>query len=176
VVRYTPIREITDKEKNKLYSLLDTNPDIKYRIKIIPLANDGYTVPEIREMTNTYDKTIRKWIHKFNDNGIDGLFTKIDYSPMVKIDNDARKEIVKIASTNPRNLGLKFSTWSLRSLVGYLSKEDKNTVVKQQQGGISHTRIKEILNESKIEWRNSKMILRKSRDPEYELKKRGLRN
>lgn len=30
-----------------------------------------------REMTNTYDKTIRKWIHKFNDNGIEGLFTKI---------------------------------------------------------------------------------------------------
>ena len=175
MVRYTPIREITDKEKNKLYSLLDTNPDIKYRIKIVLLANEGYTVPEIREMTNTYDKTIRKWIHKFNDNGIDGLFTKIDYSPMVKIDNDARKEIVKIASTNPRNLGLKFSTWSLRSLAGYLSKEDKNMVVKQQ-GGISHTRIKEILNESKIEWRNSKMILGKSRDPEYELKKRGLRN
>ena len=115
VVRYTPIREITDKEKNKLYTLLDTNPEIRYRIKIILLANDGYTVPELREMTNTYDKTIRKWIHKFNDNGIEGLFTKIDYSPMVKIDNDTRKEIVKIASTNPRDLGLKFSTWSLRS-------------------------------------------------------------
>ena len=98
MVRYTPIREIKDKDKNKLYTLLDTNPEIKYRIKIILLANDGYTVPEIREMTNTYDKTIRKWIHKFNDNGIEGLFTKIDYSPIVKIDNDTRKEIVKIAS------------------------------------------------------------------------------
>lgn len=103
MVRYTPIREIKEKDKNKLYTLLDTNPEIKYRIKIILLANDGYTVPEIREMTNTYDKTIRKWIHKFNDNGIEGLFTKIDYSPIVKIDNDTRKEIVKIASTNPRS-------------------------------------------------------------------------
>jgi transposase len=173
VVRYTPIRDITDKEKNKLYSLLDTNPEIKYRIKIILLANDGYTVPEIREMTNIYDKTIRKWIHKFNEMKIDGLFTKIDYShTTVKIDNDTRKEIVKIASTNPRDLGLKFSTWSLRSLAGYLTKEDKKIV----KHGISHTRIKEILNESKIEWRNSKMVLGKSRDPEYELKKRGLKN
>ena len=161
MVRYTPIREIKDKDKNKLYTLLDTNPEIKYRIKIILLANDGYTVPEIREMTNTYDKTIRKWIHKFNDNGIEGLFTKIDYSPMVKIDNEA--------STNPRDLGLKFSTWSLRSLAGYHTRDKK--IVKQ---GISHTKIKEILNESKIEWRNSKTVLGKSRDPEYELKKRGL--
>ena len=111
--RYTLLREITDKEKNRLYTLLDTNQEIKYRIKIILLANDGYTVPEIREMTNTYDKTIRKWIHKFNDNGLEGLFTKIDYSPMVKIDNDTRKEVVKIAFINPSDLGLKFSTWSL---------------------------------------------------------------
>ena len=154
MVRYTPLREITDKEKNRLYSLLDTNQEIKYRIKIVLLASDGYTVPEIREMTNTYDKTIRKWIHKFNNEGTEGLFTKIDYSPMIKIDNDARKEIVKIASTNPRDLRLKFSTWSLRSLAGYLTRDNK--IVKQ---GISHTRIKEILNESKIEWRNSKTVL-----------------
>ena len=121
MVRYTPIREI--KDNDKLYNLLDTNPEIKYRIKIILLATEGYTVPEIRDMTNIYDKTIRKWIHKFNEMGIDGLVTKIDYSPMVKIDNDARKQIIKIASTNPRDLGLKFSTWSLRSLAGYLTKE-----------------------------------------------------
>ena len=81
MVRYTLIREITDKEKNKLYTLLDTNPEIRYRIKIVLLANEGYTVPEIREMTNTYDKTIRKWIHKFNNKGIEGIVTKIDYSP-----------------------------------------------------------------------------------------------
>ena len=49
MVRYTPIREIKDKDKNKLYTLLDTNPEIKYRIKIILLANDGYTVPELRD-------------------------------------------------------------------------------------------------------------------------------
>lgn len=67
---------------------------------------------------------------------------------MVKIDNDTRKEIVKITSTNPRDLGLKFSTWSLRSLAsGYLTKEEEeeeedNKIVKY---GISHTRIKEIL-------------------------------
>lgn len=86
MVRYTPIREITDKEKNKLYTLLDTNPEIRYRIKIVLLANEGYTVPEIREMTNIYDKTVRKWIHKFNNKGIEGIVTKIvDYSPMIKI-------------------------------------------------------------------------------------------
>ena len=54
MVRYTPLRDITDKEKNRLYSLLDTYPDIKYRIKIVLLASEGYTVPEIRERWPTY--------------------------------------------------------------------------------------------------------------------------
>ena len=62
-MRYTPVRRISEEEKRELYDLLDNNPDIKYRAKIVLLTREGYTVPEIREMTNIYDKTIRKWIH-----------------------------------------------------------------------------------------------------------------
>jgi hypothetical protein len=36
---------------------------------------------------------------------------------------------------------------------------------------ISHTEVKNVLVKHGIEWRNSKMVLGKSRDPEYELKK-----
>ena len=74
-------------------------------------------------MTNIYDKTIRKWIHRFNDNGTDGLFTGIDYSNMVKINDKARKEILVISLTSPRELGLKFSTWSLRTIAGYVKQK-----------------------------------------------------
>jgi hypothetical protein len=57
-VRYIPIRNISE-EKRQLYDLLDNNTDIKYRAKIVLLAGEeGYTIPEIREMTNIYDKTI----------------------------------------------------------------------------------------------------------------------
>jgi hypothetical protein len=44
---------------------------------------------------------------------------------MVKINDKMRKEIIQTASTNPRELGLKFSTWSLRSIAGYYVKEKK---------------------------------------------------
>jgi transposase len=166
-VRYTPIRNISEEEKRELYDLLDNNPDIKYRARIVLLAGEGYTVPEIREMTNTYDKTIRKWIHRFNDYGVKGIFTQIDYSGMIKITDKARNEILRISSTNPRQIGLKFSTWSLRSIAGYV-KEKK--IVKED--GISHTAIRDILIEKGVEWRRSKTILGgKSKDPEYDLKK-----
>jgi transposase len=166
-VRYTPIRNISDEEKKKLYESVDfNNSSIKYRSKIILFAAEGYTVPEIREMTNIYDKTIRKWIHRFNDNGVNGLFTQIDYSGMEKIRDKTRKEIIHIASTSPRTLGLKFSAWSLRSIAGYIKEKE---IVK---GGISHTTVRDILREYGIEWRHSKIVLGdKSKDPEYNLKK-----
>ena len=68
---------------------------------------------------------------------------------MIKITDKARKEILRISSISPRALGLKFSTWSLRSIAG-------------------------ILRKNRIDWRHSKTVLdssNKSRDPEYELKK-----
>jgi transposase len=168
-MRYTPARNMSETEKKELYDILDNNSLIKYRAKIVLLTGEGYTVPEIREMTNTYDKTIRKWIHRFNDNGVHGLFTKIDYSGMVKINDKTRKEIIHTASTGPRTLGLKFSTWSLRSIAGYV-KEKK---IIKEDGGISHTAVRDILIEYGVEWRRSKTVLgsNKSRDPEYYLKK-----
>ena len=116
-MRYTHIRNISEEEKRELYDLLDNNPDIKYRAKIVLLAGEeGYTVPEIREMTNIYDKTIRKWIHRFNGYGVKGIFTQMDYSGMIKITDKARNEILRISSTNPREIGLKFSTWSSKKI------------------------------------------------------------
>ena len=87
---------------------------------------------------------------------------------MIKITYKARNEILCISSTNPRKIGLKFSTWSLRSIAGYV-KEKK--IVKE--GGISHTAVRDILREYGIEWRHSKTVFGSSRrrDPEYDLKK-----
>ncbi len=87
-----------------------------YRAKIILLKDEGYTVPEIRKMTNHHDHNIRKWIHRFDQQGIDGIISKKHNHKQHKFDNDMEKKIVDIASSNPRSHGLGFSTWSLRVL------------------------------------------------------------
>ena len=116
-------------------------------------------------MTSIYDKTIRKWIHRFNDYGVKGIFTQMDYSGMIKITDNARNEILHISSTSPREIGLKFSTWSLRSIAGYVKEK------KLIKDGISHTAIRHILIEYGVEWRHSKTVLGKSKNPDYDLKK-----
>jgi transposase len=47
-----------------------------YKAKIILLKDDGYIVKQIRKMTNHHDNNIRKWIHRFNEKGIEGIISK----------------------------------------------------------------------------------------------------
>lgn len=99
VMRYTPLRSLSDMEKNNLYLLLDDN-DSGYRAKIILLKDEGHTVPEIRKMTNHHDNNIGKWIHRFNDCGIDGIISQMHNHQFQKITDDIEKEIINIASTS----------------------------------------------------------------------------
>ena len=127
-----------------------------------------------RRATNHHDVNIRKWIHRFNEKGIEGIvFRKHIHSKPVKITVEIEEKIVEIVATkNPREgYGLPFSTWSLRVLAGYVSKE-LNLV-----DSISHTEIRNILLKHGIRYsRQSKITLGNSTDPEYNLKKRGLKN
>jgi transposase-like protein len=85
--------------------MMDNDAEAGYRAKIILLRSEGYTVAEIRRQTNHHDNNIRKWIHRFNDYGIDGIVSSRKHNHTApKITDDIEKEIVLIASTNPRKL------------------------------------------------------------------------
>lgn len=162
---------LTDKEKNFLHLILE-DKESGYRAKIILLKDEGYTVPEIRKIINHHDNNIRKWIHRFNENGIGGITSKKHNHKQHKFTNDLEKQIVDIASANPRSFGLGFSTWSLRVMAGFLM-HDLKMVDK-----ISHAEIRNILLKHKIKYRKSKIVLsNKSNVPvEYTLKKSTLNN
>ena len=171
-MRDTFLRMLTDNEKNLLHLMLE---DIEsgYRAKIILLKDEGYTVPEIRRAINRHDNNIRKWVHRFNEKGIDGIISKKHDHKQYKFDDDIEKKIVDIASFNPRSFDLGFSTWSLRILAGFLI-QDLKLVDK-----ISHSEIRNILLEHGTKWKKSKTVLsnkRRSNDPEYTLKKSTLNN
>jgi transposase len=162
---------LTDKEKDILYQLMLGDKESGYRAKIILLKSNGYTVPEIRRVTNHHDSNIRKWIHRFNEGGLDGIVSKIHEHKPIKITNDIEKKIVEIITKNPRmDYGLPFSTWSLRVLAGFIFKNV------QLVDSISHTEVRNILLKHGVKWRQSKITLGNSQDPEYHLKKRGLKN
>ena len=170
IMRDTFLRMLTDKEKNLLPVILE-DKESGYRAKIILLKDEGYTVPEIRKIINHHDNNIRKWIHRFNKKGIDGITSKKHNHKQHKFTNDLEKQIVDIASANPRSFGLGFSTWSLRVMAGFLM-HDLKMVDK-----ISHAEIRNILLKHKIKYRKSKTVLSNKRSNvpvEYTLKKSTL--
>jgi transposase len=113
IVRDTFLRILIDVEKNLLHLMLE-DKESEYIAKIILLQDDGYTVPEIRMMTNHHDHNIRKWIHRFDKKGIDGIISKKHNHKQHKFYNNMEKKIVDIASANPReDYGFGFSKWSL---------------------------------------------------------------
>ena len=61
---------------NDLHWFLDNDVESGYRARMIFLRDEGYTVPEIRKITNHHDNNIRKWIHRFNEDGIDGIVSR----------------------------------------------------------------------------------------------------
>ena len=64
----------------------------------------GHTVPQIRKITNHHYFNIRKWIHRFNEKGIDGIISKKHNHKQHKFDNDIEKKIVDITIANPKIL------------------------------------------------------------------------
>src|SRR5690348_11179702 len=123
-MRDTFLRMLTMDERNYLHLMLDEDAEAGFRAKIILLKNDGYTVPEIRRATNHHDSNIRKRIHRYNEKDIYEIISKIHKHKSIKITDYIENKIVEIVTKNPRtDYGLSFSTWSLRILAGFITKE-----------------------------------------------------
>lgn len=90
-MRDTFLRIFTDEEKNTLHLMLE-DKEAGYRAKIILLKDEGYTVPQIRKMTNHHDNNIRKWIHRFNQNGLKGMESRKHIHKQYKFTSDIEKD------------------------------------------------------------------------------------
>ena len=102
-MRDTFLRMLTGDEKNLLHLMLE-DKESGYRAKIILLKDEGYSVPEIRKMTNHHDNNIRKWIHRFNQQeGIDGIMSKKHNHKQHKFTDEIEKQIVQDSICKSKN-------------------------------------------------------------------------
>lgn len=93
------------------------------RLRIIQLSADGHKVPEISKEVDLHPINVRKWIHRFNELGIDGLRSGKSPGRPPLFTDAQREKITRIASMDPRSLGLHFSRWSLQRLRQYLIEQ-----------------------------------------------------
>jgi len=119
------VQDLSEEEVQQIEALIcEPEDDLPVnRLLIILLSAEGKSVPEISQTVNLHPINVRKWIHRYTANGIDGLRSGKSPGRPPLFTNNQRRQISKIANTSPRSLGLNFSRWSLQRLRRYLIEQ-----------------------------------------------------
>lgn len=159
------VRKLSKIEKTELKKLLkSTNTRLYKRARVIWLsAIKRLKAPEIVKIVDLHLNKVRKYIWRFNQEGIVGLYQKPSGGRPREIKEKQRTEIIRLLKTKPGAFGLAWSSWSLRGLCAIAIKEK---VVKT----ISPEWMRRVIAEEGYSYKRSKRWIN-SPDPEYEGKK-----
>lgn len=143
------VRELTEAENALLRSWISGgDPDLKHRARVILLSADGYRIPEIGEIVNAHPANLRKWIHRFNQSGCQGLVSTRSGGAKPRFSEEQKRKIIALAETRPRELGLNFTKWTLHRLA---EQAEKRKIVDR----ISHEYVRQILLAANCSYRHS---------------------
>ena len=148
------VRKLTEAEEKQLKHWCTSNdPTMRHRASIILFSSQGYRVPEIGPLVKSHPANLRKWIHRFNVRGCEGLRTVHSGGPRLRFSPQQRLEIVRLAQAKPRELGLNFTRWTLHKLAQQAAKRG---IVDR----ISHECVRQILREAQRRYSGSKPAYR----------------
>lgn len=104
-------------EKPRLEDLAKgTDEELARRAQIVLLSAQHTCVHDISAAVGLHPINVRKWIHRYNRSGLKGLLPRRSPGRPRVFSRQQRDAIVRLATTDPRTLGLAFDAWSLRRL------------------------------------------------------------
>lgn len=134
------VREMTAEEIQTIDRLARSDGEparLVERANIIRLARQGKGVRLIAKEMGIREATVRVWLNRFNADGLAGLRDRTRPGRPTVYSQEQLGEVLITALTNPKTLGLPFSTWTLDRLEAYLNRE--------KGLGIKRSRIGELL-------------------------------
>jgi len=143
------VRDLSKTEQEQLQRWAGCDDaSMKHRARVVLLSSQGYRIPEIGSMVRAHPANLRKWIHRFNERGCDGLRTVHSGGPRQRFSAQQRAQIVQLAETHPRDLGLNFSRWTLHKLARQATRRG---IV----DSISHECVRQILKAADCRYRKT---------------------
>ena len=140
------------------------------RARIIMLSWDGLDVAAIAAEVGCHENTVRRWLHRFNAAGIDGLGNRPGCGRKRRITEAERSRIIALArSAPPGQLA--------RDAAGELSADDErgpaqwtlDTLAQAARAGgiqVQRSQVRRILLAEKVRWRRTRSWAT-STDPEF---------
>jgi transposase len=133
------------------------------RARIVLLSRYGDSVEEIAETLGLCQDTVRRWIHRFDRHGVDGLMDKPRTGRPPTYTAEEVGAVVATSLTKPADLGLPFACWTLDRLEAYLH-ESKGLSIKR-------SRIGELLIAEGLRWREEETWFGERPDPDFAAKR-----
>ena len=161
------IRAFTPEEKRVITKLAHSqtaSARLVERAKILHLASQGQTVPQIAQSMGLNEKTVRKWFKRFEQAGLAGLEDAPRSGAPSRYSTENKARVLQAARTRPSELGLPYGSWTFERLAAYVSEQLGMSMKK--------TRIFEILQEEGLRWRKQETWFGERLDPQF-VQKRG---
>jgi transcriptional regulator with GAF, ATPase, and Fis domain/uncharacterized protein HemY/transposase len=138
------VRKLTENEQLILADWQKSEDAEKARrAKVIILSASGKTAVEISQEMGFHPDNLKKWIRKFNQEGINGIEI-LKRGPKNRFTDEQITAIVDLYKKSPKNLGLGFTVWTPQKLA---IEAVKLGIVSQ----ISHVTMREILKDNNID-------------------------
>ena len=134
------------------------------RAKIIAVASQGLSIRAIAEQLHLKEKVVRRWVSRFNAEGIAGLADRPRSGRPAIYTTEQVGVIIEVALTPPADLNQPFGSWSFERLARYLH-EVKGIA-------IQHSRVHELLTQEGLRWREQESWFGARVDPDF-AQKRG---
>ena len=164
------VRELVKNELNDLVTLYDETKVVRIRTRaqmILLAIEESMTAPQIARLVRKNEQTVRRWIKRFNSEGINGLYDAPRTGSPSKVTQKYKNKLLLSVRQRPRSLKQPYSLWTLQRLADYLAEE---TGLR-----FSSETVRLILKANDIVISRPQYKI-SSPDPEYEVKKRRLKS
>ena len=113
-------------ELNELDELYHQTKQVRVRTRaqmILLAVEQQMTAPQIAQIVRKNDQTVRRWIKRYNAEGVNGLFDAPRPGAPVKVTAEYHDQLIQVVRRRPRSLDLPYSMWTLQRLVDYMAEE-----------------------------------------------------
>lgn len=176
-LRARPAVDATEEKKiRKLAGARHAPGDWIQRAGVVALSWEGLRVPVIAEQLDCHEQTVRRWLHRFNAAGLDGLGDRPGCGRKRRITEAERSRIIALAKTVPPGRPVLQAGGELQAVDEAGAPEwtlDTLTAVAREQGiEVHRSQVRTILLAEGVRWRRTRSWAT-SKDPDFAGKERG---
>jgi transposase len=86
-------------------------------------AEEKITAPRITKIVRQDEQTVRRWIKRFNAEGVTGLYDEPKSGAPIRVTEAYRERLLIVVRRRPRSLDQPYSLWTLQRLVDFMAEE-----------------------------------------------------